>query len=218
MIAIKKAAVCLTLFAAVGLLSAPAFADLLSAGPAYNDGVDEWKGTTNFQSPDDPDLKGSVKWIVFAPGEYPFSGNDYTPTPGEFTYAYQIFCTGSAALSNYSVFLENTADNLGWFSDPGNGVTGVVPKSTSGLVTPGSAWWDFTAISQGDNSEGLAYSSPNKPEDFSSIVINHGNFSVAEPVPSPSSHPIPEPSTLLSLIAALSVFAAAMRARSIRRR
>jgi hypothetical protein len=216
MTAIRKAAVSLTLFAAVGLLSAHAFADLLDAGPAYNDGATVWKGTTSFQSGDDPDLKGYVKWIVFDQGAFPFAG--YAPTPGELTYAYQIYCTGSAALSNYSVFLENAADNLSWFSDPALGVTGVAPSATSGLVWPGSAWWDFTAIEQGQNSLGLVYSSPNKPEDFSSIVINHGNFSVAEPVPSPSPNPIPEPGTMLSLIAALCAFAAARGSRLIGRR
>ena len=104
MIGLKKATLCVALFAAIGLWALPAVAGLLDTGTPYSGGGREtWKGTTIFPDSVDPYLDGTVDWAVFAPGNFPFSG--YTPTPGEFTYAYQIHCTGSAAISNFSVVL-----------------------------------------------------------------------------------------------------------------
>ncbi|HEY4760391.1 MAG TPA: PEP-CTERM sorting domain-containing protein [Thermoguttaceae bacterium] len=195
-----KAALSLFTFAVIGFFATPVFAGLLDTGTPYFDGVTTWKGTTPFEAVGNPNLKGHVDWIVFEPGDFPFSG--YGPTNGELAYAYQVFSEGSDDVAGYLIPLDNLADNIGSFSDPANGVTGDAPIYMD-LVAPGSAYWEFAGIAQGTNSEGLAYSSINKPMDWYSIVINGGTIALAEPIPAPATTPIPEPTTLWSLMIAL---------------
>jgi len=200
MVWLIKTAKCLALSAVIGLLAANTYAGLIDVGTAY----DGWKGTTTFQSTSNPDLKGSVDWIVYKAADFPFSG--YTPTSGELVYVYQVFSTGKDHISSYSVILDNLADSIGAFSDSTNGITGQAPISM--VLTPlDSAHWQFAGINQGENSEGLVYCSPNKPEDYYSIVVNGGSYAIADPIPSPSSAKIPEPGTLLLLMTALGVLA-----------
>jgi hypothetical protein len=203
----KKIVVGLVLFAVVGLCALPAPADLLTTGTPYFDGVTTWRGTSNFPATPDPILGGYVEWDVYGPGQFPFAG--YTPTSGEYTYVYQLFNTGSAAITNYSVALDNAADNIGAFVDGGNGVTGdqPIPLGMNIYAPPnGGASWDFTGIAQLGHSCGLVFSSPYAPLSKIGIIINHGEYRIGDNIPSPSSA-TPEPATLGLLGSALGLMA-----------
>ena len=211
----KEAAKYLAMCAVIGLLAAPVYAGLIDVGTAYNDGARTWKSTvpTYFQSAANPDLNGYVEWIVYGPGDFPFSG--FAPTANELTYVYQVFGTGKDHISSYTVPLYNAADNIGAFSD--SGVTGQAPISME-LLPLDSAHWQFAGINQGDNSEALVFCSPNKPDDYYSIVVDGGATAVAgPPLPSPSSTPIPEPAALASLLIALGIGAATMKVKRLGR-
>ena len=145
-----------------------------------------WSGSTAFS---DGDLSGTVDWAVFGPGDFPFS--NYTPTSGELTYAFQVFSTGTDAISKFSLNLPNTANNIGSFSD----LTGDAVTSTS-LSVGVNAQWNFAGITQSNNSEGLAISSIRTPINSFGLVLNGGGFSAVIPLPTPSLEEVPEPSTL----------------------
>jgi hypothetical protein len=211
MVGTRKAAAYLAVLAAIGFLASPAFAGLLTTG-AYNDGSTTWSGSTPFTSAEEPGLNGYVDWVVYAADSFPYAGTSYTPTAGELVYAYQIVNTGTVAISQYKVYLDNDKeDNHGTFS--ATGVTGSVPLASSGMVLAESAWWDFGGIAAGASSQGMVFSSPNKPQDYSSYTVNHGGFAYVEPVPAPSSDPIPEPSVLVSLLTVLGSWAMALTAK-----
>ena len=125
MVATRRALLGLTIFSICGLWVLSASADMVTTGTPYYDGVTTWRGTSTFSYAPDPVLDGYVEWAVFAPGQFPFS--NYTPTPGEYTYVYQLYNTASAAITNYSVALDHAADNIGMFVDGPNGVTGDQP-------------------------------------------------------------------------------------------
>jgi hypothetical protein len=203
----KNTVIGLALFAIVGLWVLPASADLLTTGIAYNDGITVWRGTSNLPVVPDPVLGAYVEWAVYAPGAFPFAG--YTPTPGEFTYAYQLFSTRPAAISNFTVGLDNLADNIGTFVDGGNGVTGIQPLDPPHLYGPlpgGSASWDFDGITQDGHSCGLVFSSPYAPLENLAVIVNHGEFRTGL-APSPSNG-VPEPATLWLLGSGLGLIVA----------
>jgi hypothetical protein len=205
MIGSKKAIAIVGLFAIVSLVAASASAGLLNTGTPYFDGAETWSGTTSVV---DPVVGGSIDWTVYGPGQFPFSG--FAPTPGDFTYVYQFHNTGAAAISLYSVAIENSIDDIGTFVDTGNGVTGDQPYDAITDAPPGGdAYWEFNGIVQGDSSCGLIYSSPYAPLDYYSIFINHGEYRIAEPVPSPSANVIPEPATLWLLASGMVAMMAA---------
>jgi hypothetical protein len=193
----KQTTVCLALLFALTLL-APVSAGLIDTGTHYG----SWSGTTAFTGVTNPLLKGTIDWVVFGPGDFPFSG--YSPTVGELTYAYQIHCTGDDAISTEIVPFPsaNTADNVGAFSDSLHGVTGDAP-TVMGLDPADSVYWLFSDIEKGKSSEGLVYSSPNVPQAWYSIIINGGTVAIADPIPAPSSTPIPEPASVWLLVSGL---------------
>jgi len=198
MIGFKKATLCVILFAIVGLWALPAPAGLLDTGPPYTSDGTTWRGTTVFPDTYDPVLSGSVVWAVYGPGDFPFSG--YTPTAGQLTYVYEVNCTGSASISDFSVALQNGVNNIGWFTS----VDGDEPWDAEASNPPsGSATWYFDGIATGESSCGLVFCSPNTPTDYYSGVIDHGQYRIAEPVPSPSAIPIPEPATIWLLACGL---------------
>ena len=126
-------------------------------------------------------LQGTVEWAVYMPGQFPFMG--YTPTGGEYVYAYQIFNAGSDDLSQLSVGGVSAPDNPGWFPDPGT------TAPTAANVGAFSAVWTFgTSLSAvNGTSYGLAFSSPSPPTSGSfGSVIDSGNsatFSLGTPEP-----------------------------------
>lgn len=209
MIGIKKATLCLALVAATSILAAPAFAEFAGT-PLYS-------GSTTFASDEEiPLLTGYVDWAVYAPNTFPYSDPGYTPTPGQRIYVYQVFNTGNTYISKYIVPLDNSANNIGSFSDAG--ISGIAPWAEAPdlpmvLVTPGSASWNFTGFNPGNSSEGLIFCSPNTEIDYLAVTLNGGSYAIVDPVPVPGPESIPEPSTLLSLMVALGIIAATVRSK-----
>jgi hypothetical protein len=194
---------CATLLALLAITVHPARAGILATDPAaYTDLTPTvWHGTTSFAN---VSLVGYVDWAVYAPGHFPGGFGGYVPTPGEGTYAYQVFVTGAAPLSSFKLAIQvpAPADNIGAFS--GGGVVGDAPTSESFSGLPDTANWNFAGILAGNSSEGLAFSSPVAPRDFFGSVIDTGQFTFVLPLPSPAvvgGKPggpfIPEPSTLV---------------------
>lgn len=195
------------------------FASTASAGPldghpnAFFDGSTTWSGTTSFFTPGSGPgdfLSGYIEWAVFGPGDFPYAG--YVPTPGELTYAYQIFVdAGSHSVSQMSVSVFNPADNDGSFAD-----IGTVPD-TSSSIGPTEVTWNFAGIPQSSNSIGLAYSSPRLPTDLFGAVIDGGLQSFVIPLPSPGDVNIPEPATV-TLLALGCIVGVPFARRALRRR
>ncbi|GAB4196385.1 MAG: hypothetical protein Kow00105_10530 [Phycisphaeraceae bacterium] len=173
------------------MLTASADAGVLNGhASAFNDGNGPsggaWTGSTSFDN--GIGLSGSVEWAVFGPGSFPFSG--YTPAPGELTYAFQVFSTGTDAIHSLSIQdPSGTANNIGSFSD----LSGEVPSGSS-LI--GQAQWLFTGLDLGENSVGLAFSSIRIPDSLFGVIGNGGSFAVAIPLPVPGANDIPEPASL----------------------
>ncbi|MHC4984540.1 MAG: PEP-CTERM sorting domain-containing protein [Planctomycetota bacterium] len=174
----------------VGLVAATAGAGALDGhASAFDDGSIVWTGSTAFDN--GTGVAGYIDWAVFAPGDFPFGGSGYAPTAGEMVYVYQLFSTGTDSVSSFSVALENPADNVGSFT----GLSG--DAVINALLVPAvKAEWQFAGITTGNNSEGLAFSSPYVPKDLFGLVIDGGTFSVAIPLPTPSDAEIPEPATM----------------------
>src|SRR5678816_711001 len=184
-------------FASAGpLLSAPNIFDN-DAGPGPGGA---WVGTSTFNK---GTLQGYVDYAVFGPGQFPYSGTGYTPTPGELTYVFQVYETGAAPLSSFSVALTDLADNIGAFT----GLSGSAPDSMN-LAALSSATWHFSGILQNGNSEGLVFSSIRVPQNLLGTVIDTGQSDFVIPLPSPSAISIPEPASIaLSLLAGLTLLA-----------
>jgi len=180
---------------ALALCVTPALAGTLASDGSSYLGV--WHGNTGFQGFDllsqPTGLTGSIDWAVYAPGTFPVGFLGYTPSPGEYVYAYQAFETGVAPLSSFAVNLEAHADNIGAFS--GGGVSGQFP-SASFLNDFDSANWLFDGIPQFGSSSGLVFSSPHGPMLSSGTTIDHGSSAGVMPVPSPNPPNAPEPATL----------------------
>ena len=110
---------------APAMIAAPAMAGIL-AGDSTNSYLTIWHGSTPYQGYEADNvtpsgLTGYVDWAVYAPGSAPPGGFDgYAFPGGEYIYAYQVFETGSAALSSLSVDLDtNIVDSQGDFDTGG---------------------------------------------------------------------------------------------------
>jgi hypothetical protein len=193
---------------ALALIAVPTVAGPLATVPgAYFDGFTTWRGSSVIQGyydyPDTDfpsDLTGSVDWAVFAPGDWPSDVGeftDYTPTPGSFTYAYQINITGAAPLTQNITVVVNYADNLGTFTgDAGSGTVNGLTPFTAVLVPFDSVYWTWDpGIGAGESSIGLVFSSPHQPDFSFSLQIDDGSVGDAM-VPAPLGPIIPEPGTL----------------------
>ncbi len=166
-----------------------------------------WYGSTPYTN-SGGSLSGTVNWVVFAPGEFPpaLSGPSFTPPAGELVYAFQISSTGSLDTSTLQADIEPgcPADSIGSFPLG----SGVAPGTGPGDVTlnPGaSAYWYFPGgILTGQSSIGLAYASPNTPQQEYGSLIDGGANAYASPLPTPSTalYVVPEPSTVILLAAA----------------
>lgn len=177
------------LCAAVALFAAPVFAGPLAFHP---NAIPGFTGTTPYSN---GILSGTVDYAVFLPGDWPgYAG--YSPTPGEAVYTYQIYVDGAAPVSSLAVAIDppNPANNIGWFFD-GDGT--FVPTGAFLSGPPDTAEWDFSGITAGSASVGLAFSSPNLPMEFFGSVQDTGIGAFVIPLPSPGPVPIPEPSSLV---------------------
>ena len=201
------------LLGAVALCATTAFAGPL-AGEA-NAYLGIWKSTTAYQgyndypvNSDPSGLFGTIDWVVFAPGAFTPGYLGYTPTAGEFVYAYQVLQDPAAfaPLSGLSVVLEAAADNIGTFT--GNGVAGVATTADYfiGGAFPSANWDVLTGVGPGLTSVGLVFSSPFGPKLLSGSVIDDGSVGDVIPLPSPDPLYIPEPGTMTLAICGLVVF------------
>jgi hypothetical protein len=163
---------------------------------AWNDGTTTWCGTTSVQS-FEGDLKATIDYCVYRWDAYP--GTDYTPTPGEFVYAYQVYVTGTGPVMKFSVGMleSNEANNID--HDPGLGDSGGhVPDhwhftgTAPNLDAANWQWEDTDPLVT--HTDGMVYSSENMPLWWIGTVHNSGQAASGY-VPSPSDV-IPEPATL----------------------
>jgi hypothetical protein len=199
------------------LVGATAQAGYLAGNPfAYNDGLGPLAGAWTGSAPFVNDgLQGSVDWAVFTATTFNtlFGDGAYVAPAGELVYAHQINTLNPplgdpnplvllGATGMQITLAGNPAGNGGSFSSAGptglpiDDVTGVPAFITA--VSPVLA--TFGLIDETDitnPSEGLVYSSPNRPQLTGVPIIADGGVSAATSIPIgiPSSIPIPEPTT-----------------------
>lgn len=206
----KKATCVLVALVIASSVTATASAGLLGTGHSYVDGQ-IWEGYQTFSGTvTGGTLAGTLDYAVFTPSEFTFLyGNDeYTPTPGELVYTYQIHNTGSVNITISKLLLLSgaPADNAGAFE--GSGVSGQYPYlSTVNLGL--NVTWDFTnghnIVPPGD-SAGLAFSSIRKPMNRDiDVIVDGGKACNVRDVIGPGTVSIPEPSSLVLLTAAAAV-------------
>jgi hypothetical protein len=174
---------------------------LATASNAYNDGMGPdggiWRGSAAYAN---GPLTGVIDFAVFTNAGFAaeFPGATYSPTANELAYVYQVRNSGAAAVSYESVSAD-PANNIGSFEM----VLGdIMPTADS--LGGGIAEWFFLTPEIGtlENSYGLAFSSPNRPEvTGTSVTINGGHTAIAM-VPTPGDIPIPEPASLVLLCVA----------------
>ena len=164
---------------------------------AYVDSVKTWSGSVTFSDTLGQGLSGEIEYAVFAPGGFTYSG--YTPTPGEFVYAYQITSTGTAPISMLSVTMldSNEANNISTFVIDGLGISPDSLDFAGAIPNLGSAQWNWNVngIATGEGSVGLVYSSINAPMDLFGTVQDTGAQAMVD-LPAPSDV-IPEPASML---------------------
>ena len=185
------------------LAASSASAGVLNGHPlAYNNGV-SWTGTSAYTNglaaPND--LTGTVDYAVFTAADFgtAFPGSSYVPTNG-LVYAYQVLNDGTFAVSAEIVGVNNPASGIGQFEN----TVGEVASSFFGFDSGGNAVFNFTNpfIGTGQNSYILAFSSPQEPILGSSITVDGGTFGVSL-VPTPGPNGIPEPSSVVLVVAGL---------------
>jgi hypothetical protein len=146
-------------------------------------------------------LNATIDYCVYAPGQFSYPDQGYTPTSGEFVYAYQVFIDDDVEVFKFLVGMleSNEANNIGTWSMTG----GLDPNAMGFGGTPpnlDSAWWSWDpAMQPTEKSVGLAFSSINAPLWWIGTVHNSG-LQASAMVPSPSDV-IPEPATLCFLLA-----------------
>jgi hypothetical protein len=197
---LTAAACCIVL-----ICGATAQAGILAVHPfAYNDGLGPsggaWRGTAPFAN---GDLSGTVDWAVFTANAFNlvFAGGGYVAPAGELVYTHQIFTTDAippvVGASGMSIALPgNPAGNGGGFS--AGGVAGV-PVDLA-FADPSIADWSLMFETDAATpSEGLVYSSPNRPQLTGVPVVVDGGVSAATilPLGVPGPDVVPEPATVV---------------------
>jgi hypothetical protein len=179
------------------LIGASAEAGLLAVHPlAYNDGNGPaggaWRGSSPFVN---DGLSGTVDWAVFTASAFNslpgLSG--YTATAGELVYAHQIFTAGTLGATQMDIVLAgNPAGDGGSFTATGiSGVSAFFAFADS----VGATWLLDAETDTLTPSEGLVYSSPNRPQLTGIPTLLDGGVSAAGslPIGIPGPNPIPEP-------------------------
>lgn len=185
----------------IGTVCALAAAGPLASDPnaLFYDGT-LWRGSVVFDS-GAGELQATVDYCIYAPGKFSYPGSGYTPTPGEFVYAYQIYSTGwkvPVITFTLAMLESNEANNIGDF-DMGTGGAATNNAWWDDPNSPMTANWDWNpGMPNGVHSKGLAYSSINAPLWWIGTVTD-GGYLDSQFVPSPSDV-IPEP-TALALLA-----------------
>jgi hypothetical protein len=189
------------LLCALTLVAAPALAGPLDPlASDTNTYLGTWHGSTFFKDTGSGVLSGYIDWAVYAPNTFPGGFSGYTPTAGEYVYAYQADVEGLAALTSFFLTLEedHPADNVGWFTgDAGFGdVDGVSPDFMDIVADDSVQWYWFDGIPGGERSVGLAFSSPAGPVIGDGTTINSGEQAIVFPLPAPDAVLIPEPGSM----------------------
>jgi hypothetical protein len=191
------------------LAGATAQAGVLAVHPlAFNDTLGPsggaWRGTAPYIN---DGLNGTIDWAVFTRASFDvaFPGNGYVSPANELVYAHQIFSAGPLiGVTGMDIFLAgNPAGNGGSYSIGGSEVA-----SISSYADPTLAQYILAGETDPVTpSEGLVYSSPNKPQLTGVPVVVDGGLSASAelPIGIPGPNPIPEPTTgfIASLAAAL---------------
>ena len=160
-----------------------------------------------------------VDWCVYTPTGWAAAGwGGYTPTAGEFVYAYQVENVGWAPILGLGVKMidDNDANNIGVFNLAGVAANGTPPFGFSGTapnLDMANWYWQITNLLAGQKSEGLVYSSINMPLEYDVLIHDGGTSAeniVANNDPGVAS-PSPEPATLGLL--AVGLFAVLRRRR-----
>jgi len=203
------------------------------AGPLPTDpaAISGWQGTSVFSGKNGLgtiNLKASVEFAVYAPGDFKNSAALDTPPinlPGysdtEFVYAYEIFGdpTSDSVVTSYSVNLipgtvTLASTNVGNYSfDPEFGLAPVLNQFIHGGGVTTNARWTFGSpwVAQGAHSDILFFTSPFGPTFRPSSMTGSNSTGASAAVPSP----VPEPGT--AILAAVAVVCIAA-SRFLRRR
>ena len=176
-------------------LLSPATAAPLAGNPNAFDNGTIWTGSLNVAN---GPLGATLEYAVFTAAEFnsQFGGSGYTPTPGQLVYAYQLFGTGSQAITAELIGLSNPVNNIGTFQ-----INATDIDATNALFNPNALWEFDPGIASGETSYGLAFSSPNTPmANGPSLTVSDGDSGTFSQlnfaVPTPGPVPIPEPATL----------------------
>jgi hypothetical protein len=197
----KRAMVCLVLFLAVSLLSTTAFGGVRDYGTPYTDVSSViWSGTSHFEHPSSG-LMGDIDWIVYGPGDFPYSDSGYIPPALQYTYVYQIINTGTVAISDFTFNVDQVVDNVDSFISASR-VLGDLAAGTD--YSPIMVEWIFDGINGGNTSAGLVFTSLKAPKTTETgRVTDGGSSSGVELLPAPGPNDIPEPGTFVLLVAGL---------------
>jgi hypothetical protein len=151
-------------------------------------------------------LTGTIDYAVYAPGTFPLGFSGFSAS--DYVYVYQGHETGVAPLSSVSIALTGPVDNLNIGDFTGNNGFGPVVGDASSLayILPfDSANWAFNGVTQGNSTDGLAFSSPDGPMWSTGSTIDDGTVGFVIPVPSPVAA-APEPGTLTLASCGIVVF------------
>jgi hypothetical protein len=145
-------------------------------------------------------LNGTIDWAVFTRASFDvaFPGNGYVSPANELVYAHQIFTAGPLIGSTgMDVSLNGSpAGNGGSYSISGIPFTEV--QAVFAFADSLGATWILAAETDPlTPSEGLVYSSPNRPRLTGKPIVVDGGLSAAGELP--IGVPVPEPATLLMM-------------------
>ncbi len=193
------AALCCLLVLSVGSTTV---AGILDDHPlAYNDGFGpgtdgRWAGTGAYNNGDGT-LVGNLDFAVFTANAFnaAFPGASYSPNSGELVYAYQVLNGSGSAAVTLEAVSASPADNIGNFELEGGDI-----EPSFEQFSLGTAEWYFQdpAIPGGGMSNGLVFSSPNRPVFGPSVTVDGGVFAFVD-VPTPGDMAIPEPAAVMLL-------------------
>lgn len=175
--------------ALLAFIPVPSVAGTLNGHP---DALSGWTGTAPYDNGNS--LTGTVDFAVFTASDFNtnFAGQGYAPGDS-FVYTYQVENAGSDNFSALSVGISNPANTIGTFD------IGDIDASNALFDGSGNAEWQFLSpeIGSGEDSWGLAFSSPFLPMSGIALVSDGGGSQLVSGIPTPSN--VPEPTTLALL-------------------
>ncbi len=142
-------------------------------------------------------LSGTIDYAVFTAPVFNANFNGLGYVPGDaLVYAYQVSVSGNLGVSAEVVGVSNPANTIGTF-DIGD------VNALSASFTPNARWLFAPEIPTGMTTWGLAFSSRNLPIVGAALTIDGGTQALVAGVPTPGPVPLPEPASVLLVIAGL---------------